>query len=147
MPISFGSVGDIISICLIVKDLVVALDESRGAANEYKGLRRELCNLERALLEVELLSRSSYSTIQLNALYATARKAALDCRYPVEQFLKKVKKYDHSLAGGSKSNNIFRDSAMKIKWQLFLKEDIARFRAEITAHSSSINMLLVTANV
>jgi hypothetical protein len=73
MPITFGSVGDIISICLIIKDLVAALDESSGSSKEFQEVRRELWALERALLEVELLSRTSTSTARLNALYATAR--------------------------------------------------------------------------
>lgn len=146
MPISFGSVGDIISICLLVKDLVTALDESKGSAAEYREVRLELRALERALLEVEVLSRSHASTVKLNALYATARKAALDCRQPVEAFLYKIKKYDPSLGAGA-SKNIVRNSAMKIRWQLSQKDAVTRIRAEISAHSSSINMLLATVNV
>jgi hypothetical protein len=52
MSFTFGSVGDIISICLIIKDLAVALDDSGGSSAEYRELRRELWALERALLEV-----------------------------------------------------------------------------------------------
>ena len=146
MPISFGSVGDIISICLLVKDLVAALDESKGSAAEYKEVRLELRALERALLEVEVLSRSQASTVKLNALYATARKAALDCRQPVEAFLDRIKKYDPSFGAGA-SRNIVRNTAMKIRWQLSQKDEVTRIRAEIIAHSSSINMLLATVNV
>jgi len=146
MPITFGSVGDIISICLIVKDLVAALDESGGSSKQYQGLKRELWALERALLEVELLCRSSSSTARLNALYATARKAATDCRHPVEALLKKIKKYGSSLAEG-RQRSIFRDAAMKVRWQVLEKVEIEKFQAEISAHSSSINMLLATANV
>lgn len=146
MPISFGSVGDIISICLIVKDLVVALDESGGSSKQYQSPKRELWALERALLEVELLCRSSDATPSLNALYATAKKAAVDCRIPVDALLKKIRKYDTSLAQ-DRQRSIFRDAAMKVKWQILEKDEIVKFQAEISAHSSSINMLLVTANV
>ncbi|CZR54486.1 uncharacterized protein PAC_04370 [Phialocephala subalpina] len=52
-----------------MKDLVAALDESRGSAAEYREVRLELRALERALLEVEVLSRSHASTVKLNALY------------------------------------------------------------------------------
>lgn len=100
MPISFGSVGDIIAICLLVKDLVAALDESKGSAVEYREVLLELRALERGLLEVDVLSRSHAPTVKLNALYATARKAALDCRQPVEAFLDRIKKYDPSLGTG-----------------------------------------------
>ena len=39
---TFGSVGDIISICLIVKDLVAALNDSAGSTVEYREVIREL---------------------------------------------------------------------------------------------------------
>lgn len=42
MPITFGSVGDIISISLLVKDAMKALDVSRGSGGEYQGVIREL---------------------------------------------------------------------------------------------------------
>jgi hypothetical protein len=42
MPITFGSVGDIISISLLVKDAMKALDDSRGSGGEYQGVIREL---------------------------------------------------------------------------------------------------------
>lgn len=146
MPITFGSAGDIITVCLLVMDLVTSLDESRGSAAEYQEVRRELRGLERALLEVELLSRSRSPTDKLTALYATARKAALDCRHPVENLLKKIRRYDSSL-GAAALRNVVRNTAMKIRWQVSQKDEIAKFRAEISAHSSSINMLLATANV
>lgn len=57
MPITFGSVGDIISVSLLVKDILVALDDSRGSSAEYQGIIRELYILDRALLEIGQLSR------------------------------------------------------------------------------------------
>lgn len=53
--ITFGSVGDIISICLLAKEIIGAIDESRGSAKEYQELTDELRSLERALLEAALL--------------------------------------------------------------------------------------------
>lgn len=40
-----------------------------------------------------------------------------------------------------------RDVGRKIKWGLTQKDELERFRAEINAHSSAINMLLITANM
>lgn len=42
MPITFGSVGDVISVCLLIKDLVKTLDDSRGSSAEYQEVIREL---------------------------------------------------------------------------------------------------------
>ncbi|PVH89250.1 hypothetical protein DL98DRAFT_647802 [Cadophora sp. DSE1049] len=145
MPITFGSVGDIISICLIVKDLVAALDDSRGSKAEYREVVRELYILDRALLEVDILSRTCERTPELVALCKTARQTAQNCRQCIETFTKKIKKYGTSLGEGS-SRNILRDTVMKIRW-VSQKEDLEKFRAEVAAHSSSMNMLLATASV
>ncbi|KAF4636663.1 hypothetical protein G7Y89_g1430 [Cudoniella acicularis] len=145
MSITFGSVGDILSVCLLVKDLVLALDESRGSATEYREVIRELWGLDRALLEVDLLARSCESTVELSALFNTARKAADDCRICIDAFSKKIKKYGASLGEG-RSRNILKDTARKIQW-MTKKDDLDRFRAEVNAHSLSINMLLATASV
>jgi hypothetical protein len=145
MPITFGSVGDILSVCLIVKDLVAALDDSRGSSAEYREVIRELWGLDRALLEVDLLSRTCENTTEMTALFNTAKKAADDCRQSIASFSKKIRKYETSLKEGA-ATNFLRDTAMKIKW-VTRKEDLAKFRAEVNAHSSSINMLLATASV
>lgn len=58
MPITFGSVSDIISTVLLIKVLVKALNDSQGSGSEYCELIRELWSLEVALLEVENLSNS-----------------------------------------------------------------------------------------
>jgi hypothetical protein len=84
------SVGDIISACLLVHEVVKALDDSRGSA-KYQDLVNELHNLNRALLETEILSRRLESTPELNALAATTNKVARDCAETLEGFLEKLK--------------------------------------------------------
>ena len=73
MPVGI-TFGDIISLCIIIKDLVKTLDDSRGASSEYREVIRELWALDRVLLEVELLWRTCESTIELNALRETVRR-------------------------------------------------------------------------
>jgi hypothetical protein len=52
MPITFGSVGDIIAVGQISWSLAKALNDSRGSAKEYQGLLKELRAFERAVLQV-----------------------------------------------------------------------------------------------
>jgi hypothetical protein len=146
MPITFGSVGDVISISLIVKDLVKALDDSRGSAAEYQDVIRELWSLDRVLLEVEQLSRNSEQTIELYALWVTAKRATDECRRSIENFLEKIKKYEKSL-GGRTSGHTIRGVPMKIRWRLTQSDELEKFKAAINAHCSSLNMLLITVNV
>ncbi|KAH7095385.1 hypothetical protein FB567DRAFT_556608 [Paraphoma chrysanthemicola] len=93
MPVTFGAVGDIISVCLLVKDLVDALDKTRGSKAEYQSLIRELWILDRSLLEIDLLARThgGGGTPELEALCNTATKAVHRCRELVSDFSSRVK--------------------------------------------------------
>lgn len=146
MPITFGSVGDIVSISLLIKDLVKSLDDSRGSSAEYQAVIRELWSLDHALLEVEVLFRSCDQTVQLNALTATANECAEQCRKCITRFQEQTKKFKSSLQIGG-SGSWVRDTALKVRWQVSEKEDLAKFRAEIDAHCCSINMLLTTVGM
>ncbi|KAL9076327.1 MAG: hypothetical protein Q9161_001043 [Pseudevernia consocians] len=146
MPITFGSVGDIISLSLLIKDLVKSLDNSRGSSADYQAVIRELWSLDHALLEVEALIRSCEQTVQLNALNATVNQCAEQCRKCVADFHEHVRKFGRSLQPGGSGSRI-RDTAAKVRWQISEKEDLAKFRAEIHAHCFSINMLLTTTGV
>ncbi|MCJ1460592.1 hypothetical protein MMC28_010974 [Mycoblastus sanguinarius] len=146
MSITFGSVGDIISLSLLIKTLVKTLDDSRGSSSEYQAVIRELWGLDRALLEVEVLFRSCEHTVQLNALSTTANECAEHCRKCVTNFQQRIEKFKDSLRSGS-TEGLVRKTAFKIRWQVSEKEDLAKFRAEINAHCFSINMLLTTTGV
>ena len=154
MPITFGSVGDIISLSLLIKDLVKTLDSSRGSSAEYQAVIRELWSLDHALLEVEALIKSCQQTaqlscqqtVQLNALTATVSQCAEHCRKCISKFHEQVKKFGKSLQPGG-SGSLVRDTASKIRWQVSEKDDLAKFRAEINTHCSSINILLMTTSM
>ncbi|MCJ1377618.1 hypothetical protein MMC17_000713 [Xylographa soralifera] len=143
---TFGSLGDIVSICLIVKDLVEALDDSRGSSAEYQQLIRELRALEQILLQVDLLWRVCTSTVELNALRETSFRAAEQCRCSIESFLKKIKKYGPNLQE-SGSGSVVRDVFMKVRWHVTHADELTKFRAEINAHYSALNMLLLTGTM
>ncbi|KAJ4305461.1 hypothetical protein N0V90_000992 [Kalmusia sp. IMI 367209] len=148
MPISFGAVGDIISVCLLVKDLVDALDEARGSKAEYRSVVRELWILDRALLEIDLLARThgNGSTPELRGLCETAQRAATKCKSLVAEFLERIKKYKASFDDGHKPG-MLRKTVMGVRWRVGEKEALERFRVEIAGTSSSLQMLLATANV
>ena len=74
MPVTFGSVGDIIAVCVLVKDCVDALSETKGAAASYQAVIRELFILEKALLEFDVLSRTNTSTAEVVALFAAQER-------------------------------------------------------------------------
>lgn len=148
MPVTFGSVGDIISVCLIVKDLVEALDKARGSKAEYQSAIRELWILDRALLEIELFTKAheNASTLELRGLCETAKAAALRCKKLVSTFLERVKKYQSTFDEGQ-SPGAVRDAVAKVRWRFGEKDALEQFRVEVAGTSSSLQMLLATASV
>jgi hypothetical protein len=147
MPVPFGfSVGDCISVCILIKDAIQALDSSRGSSAEYQEVIRELWALDRALLEVVNLAQSFETTVELNALSHTARRSAEQCKSCIETFLGRIKEYERALREGG-SGNKFRDVKGKMSWALCGREHLVKFKTEINGHSSAINMLLITASV
>ncbi|KAH4208388.1 hypothetical protein HBH70_183360 [Parastagonospora nodorum] len=141
MPVTFGSVGDIISVCLLVKDLVDALDKARGSKAEYQSLIRELWILDRSLLEIDLLARThgGGATPELEALCETAKKAVDRCRNLVSAFSVRLQKYQKSF-GENETETFIKATSMKLRWSIGEKDSIDRFRAEITAISASLQI-------
>jgi hypothetical protein len=147
MVIALSSVGDIISISLLVKDLVLALNDARGSSAEYQAVVRELHLLDISLLQVEKLTRVSEPSPQLSALYDSAKGVVEKCGSSVKHFIQRLDKYSKSLATGG-SGSFVRDATRKVQWKITKKdEEIAKFRAEITGYTESINMLLATAQM
>jgi hypothetical protein len=96
MPVPFGfSVGDCISVCLLIKDTIKALDSVRGAKAEYKAVIQELWELDRASLEVaglqETMRHRNSSTKELNALFVTVGRAVQECKGSIKSFLRTIK--------------------------------------------------------
>lgn len=143
--VTFGSVGDIITVCLLAKSIAKALDDSRGSSAEYQGLVTEIRSLERSLLEVELFTRSWRDASSSVSLQHECSKLVNDCRKTLETFRDYLKKYDSSLST-SAHEGFLRRAGNKIKWQLLAKDTVSRFRSELAGHSNALNMMMITAN-
>ena len=144
MPITFGSVGDIITLSLLIKNLAKSLDESRGASAEFQAITRELLSLEHALSQVEEVFTTCNSSGDLNALDRTANRCVQQCRECIMKYKERTKKFGGILQFGG-SGNIFKDTTSKLRWQAFEKDDLPSFRVELHAHCMFINMLLTSA--
>lgn len=144
--VTFGSVGDIITVCLLAKSIAKALDDSTGSSAEYQGLITEIRSLECSLLEVELFTRSWRDTSTSVPVRQECSKLVNDCRKTLEAFQAYLKKYGSSLSKDPRSG-ILRRAGTKIKWQLLAKDTVSRFRSELAGHSNALNMMMITANV
>jgi hypothetical protein len=145
MPVTFGSVGDIIAVALLVKDLVEALDQCRGSQTEYGQLIQELRLLEDVLRKVNHLCNSrgtSAASFENVALHQTALKITDSSRNLIQAFAARLVKYDRALGDNTQKKNAIKSAFAKIRWQVGEKEDVVRFRAEIIAQTTSLSVLL-----
>jgi chromosome segregation ATPase len=133
------SVGDFISSLSLVRDLIKALEQGAGSAQEYRDLIRELYSLERALLEVKHLNVDESLQHRKNAI----KQVACQCQEMITSFLSKINKYQSALRING-SGNVLKDTLRKMQWALFKAEDIRKFRAQISGHWSSLLTLLMT---
>lgn len=144
--ISFGSVGDIISVCLLAKQVVEMLDKTRGASAQYQGIIAEIRALEMSLLEVEVFARKHKDNSQISLVINKIYEQAYACGKIIKDFHEQLKKYETALQHQSTSSAVKKFST-KLKWQLSEKDFIPKFRAELVAHCNAINMTMITANV
>jgi hypothetical protein len=139
MALAFGfSAGGITGISL-VKDLITAIQDSKGSSKEYLGLISELRGLESALLEVKKLPFRSEQQ-------AVLREAVVRCRTCIDDFLTAITKY-HSHLRLDGSQRPWQDAIRKIQWRLTKKEDIEQFRSAIVFHAQTLQILLITTQL
>ena len=146
MPITFGSVGDIISLSLLVKAVAKSLDASRGASVEYQTVISELETLDTVILQVEYLFQTCEQTAELNALRVTANQCAEQCRKCILRFREQTKIYHNNL-GAESTGGFVKNAGWKIRWSIIEKEKVVDFRAQMVAHSSALGALLTTAGM
>lgn len=144
MPVVFGSAGDIITVSLLVKDLVKALNDSCGSAVEYQNLIHDLQLLENLLLRVQDTLRATKTTVELAALCQTSERIASACAGSIERFRERVRKYDKTLANNDA--NKIKSAVSKMRWHVSEKDELPKFRIEIAGHLASLNLLLSAAN-
>jgi hypothetical protein len=148
MPVTCGSIGDIIAIGILVKDLVTALNQSRGSQAEYKQLVDELNLLHDVLTRIGNLCNAITTAgrrLEVSALHNTALQVAHSCRKCIEGFTNtRLKKYVKTLgsSGAREKSEAFKAAVAKIRWQLGEKEEVARFRAEIAGQTTLLDLVL-----
>ena len=137
---SFGfSVSDFVAVAKLISDIISSLRVSSTSA--YRELIVELHNLERALDEIEHLEHDLEHTAAARAV----KVAALTCRYPLDEFATKLRKFqclqEDGKSGTRQKINFWR---MKLEWGFTMEEEVQRLRTYLTAHVGSLNLRLTT---
>ncbi len=145
---SFGfSVGDFVAALELVGTVIHSLKESGGAASEFRELVHELYGLETALLRVKQLDLGDGDGDKGD--YVALTQAASQCQFTIDGFWTKASRFQrHLLADAASGPSISIKSAwMKVRWTLCRKEDLAKLKADIGAHTQSILLLLVAVQM
>lgn len=144
MPVTFGSVGDIIAVCEVVRSLAHALNDIRGSSAEYRAVINELKSLEGALGEVKSLV-GTLSPHKQDA-FRQCLSSVEQCRHIIVPFLDSVEKYREHLEEGS-SLNTFEAAIYKARWHFSEHDAVVKLRSELQTHTNTILMCLSTANL
>ncbi|KAF4990011.1 hypothetical protein FDECE_14526 [Fusarium decemcellulare] len=139
MEVTFGAVGDFISIGVLIKDFIDLLDDSHGSAWEYKSLKQQLTFLRQNL---DLAKRSYdeyYNAPEFRDIRDTLESVVDEAERRLEQIAIKVQKYTSTLSQGSTQRTIKR-VARKVQWSLEKKET-EKFLLDLNRYTSIIQSL------
>ncbi|KAL9039164.1 MAG: hypothetical protein Q9214_004987 [Letrouitia sp. 1 TL-2023] len=135
---AFGiSVSDFLAVGRLIYNITNALRDSRP---EYQELVRELESLARALYHVDQLKAPPNQTLAVDHI----KCAALMCRQPLEDFHRKIQKFEKNLDVGN-SSGILKDAAKKAQWAFGLgkQAEVGKLRSYLNIHIGIINMQLI----
>ena len=144
MAAPFGfSVGDFLAALELVGKVIDALQNSGETSREYRELLQQLISLENALLHVKRLGAEASQESDFIAL----QQAATRCHETIDAFWEKINKYEpHRWCQGVHTRRL-KDRWRKVKWSVCRKDDIAKFKADLTGHTTAIQLLLSTVQM
>ncbi|KAL8717622.1 MAG: hypothetical protein Q9181_008301 [Wetmoreana brouardii] len=141
MSVGFGfSVGDFLAAIKLVETVIDALSASSQSGSEFRELLRQLYSLETALREVKHLEVDE----SLHAEVLALKQSAAQCQLTISNFLSKIQSYQPHLLSSNGTGTTLQGKWKKIKWAVCKKKDVALFKADLPAHTESIQLLLTT---
>ncbi|KAK7975353.1 hypothetical protein PG989_013816 [Apiospora arundinis] len=141
---TFGSIGDFISLSILIKDVVNAVGDAHGSVADYHSLSNELDTIVAVLQQAHLLCTSRSPNPDVQALHEIAKNAIGSCQSDLTSFTARFHKYKSTLGDGD--GGLFKRSSMKVLW-LTEKDDINKFRIKLVGFSASLNAILNMATV
>ncbi|KAL8727808.1 MAG: hypothetical protein Q9166_005800 [cf. Caloplaca sp. 2 TL-2023] len=141
MSVGFGfSVGDFIGAIKLVGTVIDALSASSKSSSELQELLRQLYSLETALREIQQLEVDE----SLHAEVLALKQSAAQCQLTITQFLRTTESYKSQLVCSNGATSTVQCKWKRVKWALCKRKDIVQFKADLLAHTESIQLLLTT---
>ena len=142
VALTFGAVGDLLALGILIKDIISALDNCRGSSREYQNLQESLTLLDVTLEEIGKAFHDLDRVRIARELHNTGLQSIQQVKNTLTAFhSEKLHKFRPSLGSSDGSGNRLKDAGRKIQFRLGDK-DIARFKAEITGHIVALNLLV-----
>ncbi|KAJ3960640.1 hypothetical protein N0V92_002717 [Colletotrichum tropicale] len=138
--LAFGAVGDFIAVISLIKDIITALDDSRGSTKDYRDAARSLEILQRIVQHVSQIYDDNGTAKDLGDLRILAMNIVRQIQQSLEDFRDRNRKFERTLGGGG-TKNVFRDVVRKIQWS-FEEKDVMKIRDEMKGYTASLSMLL-----
>ncbi|GAW07516.1 hypothetical protein LENED_009514 [Lentinula edodes] len=140
--LTFGSIGDIITVIELLNRVREALCDSTGSSAEYQALIVDL-DVFSDILDAVKSSISSNTRLspQSESLLNAHRQAVQSSHDLLKDIHGKIRKYQSSLRAGG-SGNAMRDSWRKIGWALFKKPELVQMRRKVMDQVEILNILL-----
>ncbi|PTD09117.1 hypothetical protein FCULG_00011064 [Fusarium culmorum] len=148
-----GAVGDFLSIAVLIKDIIAALDDSRGSAKQYRELVQQLNTLDQTLDTIQQTLKDPRVTHSLEFISGIVLDTVANIKKCLVDFLGQISKYEPALGISApvnkasltgawmniqrKANSNFR----KVQWKLNEK-DINKFCAEVMGYTMALEMAL-----
>ena len=140
---SFGfSVGDLIGAANLTYRLIRAVQGSHDAGEDYRNAVHELGCMQQAFMRVSCLG-SSRNVSQ--ATFESASYIIMGAMSIIQEYLDKTKKYERRL--GKLGTSGIAQNWRKFGWTLYKADDMKELRETLHKRLTSLNVLLVAANL
>ncbi|KPI45917.1 uncharacterized protein AB675_752 [Cyphellophora attinorum] len=135
---AFGfSVGDFVTAIEATTTIIKALKQTGGASSRYIQVLQRLQSLRRILDELESFQPSDSDSAYVNAIRGAARAA----KFPLDDFLAKMEKYEPALNPTNRAS-ISRRAPRSVKWALWVEEEVEKLQIALDAQCSSLSLLM-----
>lgn len=141
---TFGSLGDFISISILIKQVSQSLNDARGSTVEYRSLFKELDTLDIVVLQVSQACHAYLSGSQAHVLGEMASGITGQLQADIKDLKDHIEKYKSTL--GCDSVSRIRGAIGRLRW-LSEKEAFGKFREKFSSHKISLNLVLAVASL
>ncbi|VDC01801.1 unnamed protein product [Peniophora sp. CBMAI 1063] len=138
-PITCNAIGDIIAVVQLIRNIVIALDETRGAAEESKQFTRVLSALGTVMAEVYDLAKASHNETLRQAVLEEVRLCCIDIN-SAHKSISDFEKLEESSARFTR--NTTRRNLKKIQWHLLRASDAAKYTQRFGESHQRLNSFI-----